>query len=196
MTPVELNFYVPCYIYLYLKKTYSFSKEDLLDLTLPEARDLRYAFRYRNIPAFVSEPVLLNKESFALIRLKVPFSQAYKYRGVVAHRNHVVKHATIFFYEFWMSAIAYTDAIIDYRSQKEGGTKYRKEALDMFLQKYEITEEVYPFHNAYRLINRWLKWRKEVNKHYEKLDDYSFNIFDSEPSDTGGSAQLDIRFPS
>jgi len=157
--PEKLTFYVPCYIYLYLKKTYRLEGVDSIDASLPYNREIMSAFRYRDLTADMIEPPLMDKESFALIHLYVPQHLTKKYGGIVAHKDCICMRDSIFAQEFWLSAIAFTDGILAYRKAQGDHLKYRRQALRLFLDKYGIDEQVYPLYNAIRKLYKHLQQR-------------------------------------
>ena len=146
---LQIQFDVPCYVFQYLSIEYGCGPYNLSDTRLKELKD---AFMYGEFRANAIPPALDIPSATYLIILEVRRSS--KIARSLAHRGGMHKE-TFFLHEFWASCIQYTNGVMDATGCS------RMVALEKFLEKYRIDEEMYALDTAYRVMQRWLKKRRD-----------------------------------
>ena len=140
---------VPCYVFQYLTIEYGSGPYDLSDTRLKEIKD---AFLYGEFRAAAIPPALDAPSATYLIYLEI--RNGSKIAKALRDRGGMRKE-TFFLHEFWSSCIQYTNGIMDATGAA------RMVALEKFMEKYNIDEEMYPLDTAYRILQRWMKKRRD-----------------------------------
>ena len=147
---VQVPIDVPCYVFKYLAKEYGTGPFNLSDVRLKELKD---ALLYGEIHASVVAPALDIPSASYLIYLE--FDRYSSVARALRSRGGGMKRESFFVHEFWSAAINYCNGLMD------GSGVNRMVALERFLEKYEIDEELYSLDSAYRVFQRWLKKRRD-----------------------------------
>lgn len=144
---MQLTLEVAPYVYHYLVAQYGVGPYEL-----KSNRDLLTSFMYWDVKAHAQIPPIQLNHTRITIVLEFP----EKDKRLVHVANMVkatpIRH-TFFVSEFWQAAIMYICGQID-----ASGTS-RWVALEKFLERCGISEEVYPIDTAYRMLTRYMEAR-------------------------------------
>lgn len=145
---MQLTLEVAPYIYHYIVSQFGAGPYNLR-----KQRDLLASFMYWDVKARARIPEIVLNNTRITITLTFPDHDRRLVHVANTVKANPIRH-TFFVAEFWQAAIMYIAGQMDASPEIS-----RWVALERFLERCGISEEVYPIETAYRMLTRYMEVR-------------------------------------